>query len=211
MISIQQIPYLFYLFKWIFFAAVISICIGSASAFFLTSLELVTNYRENHFWIIALLPLGGLTIGLTYHYLGSNVVKGNNQLLEEFHSPKQIIPLKMAPLVLFGTLVTHLFGGSAGREGTAVQMGGAIADQFTRFFKLRDRDRKIILVMGISAGFASIFGTPLAGAVFALEVMILGRMRYEAMLPSFLAAVIGDYTCQAWQVTHTHYAISYVP
>lgn len=210
-ISIQQIPYLFYLFKWIFFAAIISTCIGSASAFFLVSLDFVTNYRENHLWIIALLPLGGLIIGFTYHYLGSSVVKGNNQLLEEFHSPKQIIPLKMAPLVLFGTLVTHLFGGSAGREGTAVQMGGAIADQFTHFFKLRDRDRKIILVMGISAGFASIFGTPLAGAVFALEVMVLGRMRYEALLPSFLAAVIADYTCQAWQVTHTHYSISYVP
>lgn len=210
-ISIQQIPYLFYLFKWAFLAAVISICIGSASAFFLVSLDLVTNYRENHLWIIALLPLGGLIIGLTYHYLGSSVVKGNNQLLEEFHSPKQIIPLKMAPLVLFGTLVTHLFGGSAGREGTAVQMGGAIADQFTHFLKLKDRDRKIILVMGISAGFASIFGTPLAGAVFALEVMVLGRMRYEALLPSFLAAVIADYTCQAWQVTHTHYSISYVP
>ncbi len=210
-ISIQQIPYLFYLFKWIFFAAIISICIGSASAFFLVSLDLVTNYRENHLWIIAVLPLGGFIIGLTYHYLGSSVVKGNNQFLEEFHSPKQIIPLKMAPLVLFGTLVTHLFGGSAGREGTAVQMGGAIADQFTHFLKLKDRDRKIILVMGISAGFASIFGTPLAGAVFALEVMVLGRMRYEALLPSFLAAVIADYTCQAWQVTHTHYSISYVP
>ncbi|TPG44101.1 voltage-gated chloride channel family protein [Flavobacterium pectinovorum] len=210
-ISIQQIPYLFYLFKWIFFAAVISICVGSASAFFLASLDAVTNYRQNHLWIIALLPLGGLIIGLTYHYMGSSVVKGNNQLLEEFHSPKQVIPLKMAPLVLFGTLVTHLFGGSAGREGTAVQMGGAIADQFTNLFKLKDRDRKIILIMGISAGFASIFGTPLAGAVFALEVMILGRMRYEALLPSFLAAVIADYICQAWQITHTHYSISHVP
>lgn len=210
-ISIQQIPYLFYLFKWLLLAGVISICIGSASAFFLVSLDAVTNYREEHLWIITLLPLGGLIIGVTYYYLGSSVVKGNNLLLEEFHSTKKIIPLKMAPLVLFGTLVTHLFGGSAGREGTAVQMGGAIADQFTRLLKLKDRDRKIILVMGISAGFASIFGTPLAGAVFALEVMVLGRMRYEALLPGFLAAVMADYICRAWQVTHTHYSISYVP
>ncbi len=87
----------------------------------------------------------------------------------------------MAPLVLFGTLVTHFFGGSAGREGTAVQMGGAIADQFSRLFKLSPHDRRIILIIGISAGFASVFGTPLAGAVFALEVMIVGRMRYEAL------------------------------
>ena len=85
-ISIQQIPYLFFLFKWIFFAAVISICVGSASAFFLVSLDFVTNYRENHLWIMALLPLGGLIIGFTYHYLGTSVVKGNNQLLEEFYN-----------------------------------------------------------------------------------------------------------------------------
>lgn len=209
--SVQQIPYFFYVVKWLFFAVIISICIGSATAFFLTALDWTTKYRENNTWIIVLLPLAGLTIGFAYHYLGSSIVKGNNQLLEEFHSPKQIIPFKMAPLVLFGTLVTHLFGGSAGREGTAVQMGGAIADQFTHFFKLRDRDRKIILVMGISAGFAAVFGTPLAGAIFAIEVMILGRMRYEAILPSFLAAVIADYICQAWHITHTHYSIPYVP
>lgn len=89
----------------------------------------------------------------------------------------------MAPLVLFGTIATHLFGGSAGREGTAVQMGGAIADVFTRWFRLKNRDRKTILVIGVSAGFASVFGTPLAGAIFALEVMVLGRIRYEALLP----------------------------
>jgi len=88
-ISIQQIPYLLYLFKWLLLAGVISICIGSASAFFLVSLDAVTNYREEHLWIITLLPLGGLIIGVTYHYLGSSVVKGNNLLLEEFHSPRR--------------------------------------------------------------------------------------------------------------------------
>ncbi|MDF2457549.1 MAG: chloride channel protein [Cytophagaceae bacterium] len=209
--SIPQIPILFYVMKWLVLATLIGILVGSASAFFLVSLDWVTNWRENHLWIIALLPLGGLMIGLLYHYYGSDVVKGNNQLLEQFHSPKQIIPFKMFPLVLFGTLTTHLFGGSAGREGTAVQMGGAIADQFTRFFNLKSRDRKILLVIGISAGFASIFGTPLAGTVFALEVLIIGRMRYEALIPSLLTAVIADYTCHAWQVTHTHYHIPFVP
>lgn len=198
---------LIYLFRWIFISAIISALIGTASAFFLYALSWATNYRESHLFIIALLPLGGLIIGLSYHYLGNSVVKGNNLLLEEFQSPKQIIPLKMAPLVLFGTIVTHLFGGSAGREGTAVQMGGAIADQFTRLFKLRPRDRKIVLVIGVSAGFASIFGTPLAGAVFALEVMVVGRMRYEALLPSFLAAIFADLTCHAWGAAHTHYSI----
>ncbi|WP_294825222.1 voltage-gated chloride channel family protein [uncultured Flavobacterium sp.] len=209
--KIPQVTYLIYLIKWLLLAVVIGIAIGSITAFFLTSLNWVTDWRESHVWIIALLPIGGLMIGLTYHYLGASVVKGNNQLLEEFHSPKQIIPLKMAPLVLFGTLATHFFGGSAGREGTAVQMGGAIADQFTKWLKLKDRDRKIILIMGISGGFAAVFGTPLAGAIFALEVLVLGRIRYEAILPSFLVAAAANYTCEAWGATHTHYTIRFVP
>lgn len=209
--KIQQIPILFYVFKWLLLTVIVGAITGSASAFFLVALDWVTQWREEHLWVIALLPIGGLLIGLTYHYLGNDVVKGNNLLLEEFHTPKKIIPFKMAPLILFGTLATHFFGGSAGREGTAVQMGGAIADQFTKWFTLKPRDRKILITIGISAGFASIFGTPLAGAVFALEVLIIGKMRYEAIFPSFLTAVIADYTCHAWKVSHTHYSIPFVP
>ena len=117
----------------------------------------------------------------------------------------------MAPLVFMGTVITHLFGGSAGREGTAVQVGGAIADQFTKWFRLNEIDRKLLLAMGISGGFASVFGTPLAGAVFALEVLIVGRMRYEALVPSFLTAIIANYACNLWSITHTHYHVSEVP
>jgi H+/Cl- antiporter ClcA len=117
--------------KWIFICALIGFLSGSASAFLLESLEWAANYRTQNNWIIWLLPIGGLLIGLGYHYFGSSVVKGNNLLLEEYETPTKTIPLKMAPLVLLGTIITHLFGGSAGREGTAVQMGGAIADQFT--------------------------------------------------------------------------------
>jgi len=196
---------------WLLLAIPIGVLVGSASAFFLTALNWVTEYRESHLWIIALLPLGGLIIGLTYHYYGESVVKGNNLLLEELHTPKQIIPLRMAPLVLFGTLITHLFGGSAGREGTAVQMGGAIADRFTKWFSFSDTDRKVIIIMGISAGFASVFGTPLAGAIFAVEVMILGSLRYKALLPSLAVAYIADYSCTFWNVGHTHYSIPSAP
>ncbi|WP_428657881.1 voltage-gated chloride channel family protein [Runella sp.] len=209
--KIQQLRTLTFVGKWLILSLIVGVLAGSASAFFLVSLHWVTDWREAHPWIIWLLPIGGFIVGASYHYFGQEVVKGNNQLIEEFHSPKQIIPLKMAPLVLFGTLVTHLFGGSAGREGTAVQMGGAIADQFSRLFKLSPQDRRIILIIGISAGFSSVFGTPLAGTVFALEVLIVGRMRYEALLPSLLTALIADYTCHAWKVAHTHYTIPYVP
>lgn len=210
-LATEQIPLLFFLIKWLLIAVIVGSLAGSASAFFLISLDYVTEIRDFNMWLIALLPLSGLIIGLTYHYWGSNVLKGNNQLLEEFYSPKQVIPFKMAPLVLFGTLMTHLFGGSAGREGTAVQMGGAIADQFTKVFQLRPRDRKMLIIMGISAGFASVFGTPIAGAIFALEVLIMGRMRYEAILPAFMAAYIADYTCHLWGAAHTSYTIYEVP
>lgn len=209
--TLQQFSLLHYFFKWLLLSLLIGVLSGCASAFFLISLEWVTNWRENHLWIIALLPLGGLLIGLLYHYYGTSVVKGNNLLLEELHSPKEVIPFKMAPLVLLGTLITHLFGGSAGREGTAVQMGGAIADQFTHLFRLTHSDRKILIIAGISGGFASVFGTPLAGAVFALEVMVLGRIRYQALFPAFLTAYAAHYTCLAWGIGHTLYEIPFVP
>ncbi|MDR6193690.1 voltage-gated chloride channel family protein [Siphonobacter sp. SORGH_AS_0500] len=200
-----------YLLRWLGLSALVGTLVGSASAFFLVSLDAITQYRESHLWIIALLPLGGFLVGAIYHYWGESVVKGNNQLIEEWQNPTKIIPFKMAPLVLITTLLTHVFGGSAGREGTAVQMGGAIADQFTKLFKLSNIDRKTLLVTGISAGFASVFGTPLAGTVFALEVFIIGQLGYEALIPSLLAALFADQTCHWWGVGHTHYAINLVP
>ncbi|RTY77975.1 chloride channel protein [Flavobacterium sp. LS1P28] len=199
------------LFKWIFICILIGIFSGSASAFFLVALEWVTQTRDNNNWIIWLLPIGGLAIGLGYYYWGESVVKGNNLLLKEYENPQQIIPFKMAPLVLFGTLITHLFGGSAGREGTAVQMGGAIADQFAKLFQLDVSERKTILILGISAGFASIFGTPLAGALFALEVVFFSKINLKSILLSFFVAYIAYFTVELWQVQHTHYAIPFVP
>jgi H+/Cl- antiporter ClcA len=211
-LQLEFLPSVVFTLKWLVIAGVVAFFIGSASAFFLVSLNWVTDYREANLWIIAWLPVGGLIIGLSYHYLGESVVKGNNQLLEEFYNPQKTIPLRMAPLVLFGTLATHLFGGSAGREGTAVQMGGAIADQFTKWLKLTKEDRKILITIGVASGFASVFGTPLAGAVFALEWLVIGRIRYEAILPAFISAYVADYACtEFWNVHHTQYAIDSIP
>lgn len=210
--SVEQIHAFSYTCYWLLVSAIVGLCVGSASAFFLVSLSWVTQFREENLWIIAFLPLGGLLIGLSYHYWGKDVVKGNNQIIDEILIPQNIISIRMTPLVLFGTIATHFFGGSAGREGTAVQMGSSIADQFTKLLRLKQRDRKILLIMGISAGFASVFGTPLAGAVFALEVLVVGRIRYDAILPSFLAAILADYVCSGlWGVHHTHYQIPFVP
>jgi H+/Cl- antiporter ClcA len=197
--------------QWLVICALIGLFSGSASAFFLVALEWITQIREYNNWIIWLLPLGGLIIGLLYQYYGASVTKGNNLLLEEYDNPKQPIPFKMAPLVLIGTLITHLVGGSAGREGTAVQMGGAIADQFSNWFQLDKNDRKTILILGISAGFASVFGTPLAGALFALEVVYFSKINLKSVLLSFVVAYAAYFTVELWQVKHTHYSIATIP
>lgn len=198
-------------FKLILIGILIGILSGSASAFFLVSLEFVTQFRIHHEWIIWLLPFGGLLIGFSYYNWGESVAKGNNLLLEEYENPTKLIPFKMAPLVLLGTLLTHLFGGSAGREGTAVQMGGAIADQFTTLFNLDNSERKILIILGISAGFASVFGTPLAGAIFALEVLYFSKINLKSVILSFLVAYAAYFTVEFWQVKHTHYSIPVVP
>ncbi|WP_369012719.1 voltage-gated chloride channel family protein [Flavobacterium anhuiense] len=203
--------FLLSLTKWILICALVGIFSGSASAFFLVALEWVTQFRMQHDWIIWLLPFGGFLVGLSYYYWGESVAKGNNLLLEEYEEPKKVIPFKMAPLVLLGTLLTHLFGGSAGREGTAVQMGGAIADQFTKFLNLDHSERRILIILGISAGFASVFGTPLAGAIFALEVLYFSKINFKSILLSFLVAYAAYFTVEFWQIKHTHYSIPIIP
>jgi H+/Cl- antiporter ClcA len=161
--------------------------------------------------MIYLLPIIGFFIGFIYHYYGDEANKGNNQIIDAHHRQGIDVPLKMAPLVYIGTILTHLGGGSAGREGTAVQMGGAIAAPFAKWFKLHQEERKTIIIMGVSAGFAAVFGTPLAGAIFALEIMGFKYIRWQSVIPSIFAAYIAHLVCLQWDIQHSIYIVNIIP
>lgn len=189
----------------------IGVLAGSASALFLGSLDEVTEFRSSHLSLLYGLPFAGALIAFLYSRYGASIEGGNNLIIEELQNPKKTIPFRMAPFVLLGTLITHLFGGSAGREGTAVQMGASLADQFNLLTHFDKEQRKTLLMAGISAGFASVFGTPLAGGLFGLELFLIGRLRYQALLPCFVAAIVADRVCTLWGIHHTAYAVTEVP
>ncbi|CAM2883857.1 Chloride/fluoride channel protein [Methylobacterium mesophilicum] len=196
--------------RWILALVPMAAAVGTLCAAFLWTLDAATEARFTYPWLLFLLPAGGLAVGLLYHWFGQSVEGGNNLIVEQIHEPGGGVPLRMAPLIFLGTVVTHLFGGSAGREGTAVQLGGSLASAVGRLFRLDPPSVRIMLMAGIAAGFGAVFGTPLAGAIFALEVLAVGRVEYAALVPCLVAAVVGDWVCQLWGIHHGLYRIDYL-
>ena len=183
----------------------VALVAGLSSGAFLWSLEKVTEFHLGHPWMIWLLPLAGLLSGTIYWKWGRPSEAGNNLILREIREPAAPVPAAMAPLVLGGTLLTHLFGGSAGREGTAVQMAGSLADLVSKPLRLEPSQRRILLRASIAGGFSAVFGTPLAGTIFALEVVASKGSRWAALLPCLGAAWMADMVVRRLPVHHTHY------
>lgn len=184
---------------------------GLAATLFLRLLNSVTQIRLLNPNIIYGLPIAGFLIGWVYHRFGKTVAAGNNLILDEIHRPRQTLPLRMAPLILLGTLTTHLFGGSAGREGTAVQLGASLSDQLGYFFSLSRRERRLLLVAGASAGFGAAAGAPLAGAIFGMEMIYVGRLRLFAIFECLIASYFGYAVSLILRAPHTDYPKYAIP
>ena len=193
--------------KLVLISAIIGGLSGVIIGGFLILLEKVIELNLKYDLLILLLPLSGVLMTFLYKKYGKNSKKGNNLIIENINGSNEKIHLVMAPLVFIGTILTHLFGGSVGREGTGVQIGGTIGNLFADIFKKYDLDRKILLISGVSSGFSAVFGTPIAGSIFAVEVSTVGSLTYASMLPAITAAIVGDKVVRFLGVSHSHFQI----
>ena len=176
------------LIKWLVLAVLTGLSVGFISSLFARVLKFVTNYRTEHFWVFFLLPVSGLIIVFLYQKFGQED-GGTNQVLSTIRSQDDV-PFRSAPLIFVSTILTHFAGGSAGREGAAIQLGGSIGNQLGSWFHLDEEDRHVMVMCGMSAAFSAVFGTPMAAAVFAMEVVSVGVMYYAALLPCVIASII---------------------
>lgn len=177
--------------RWMILAVITGLVVGGVGILFVKGLGLANAFRGGHPEIILGLPLAGLALVLLYKISNYENDKGTNMVISTLHAESQI-PFRMAPLIFIATITTHLFGGSAGREGAALQLGGSIGNQLGRWFHLDEDDTRLIVMCGMSAAFSAIFGTPLAAVIFAMEVATIGGMQYAAFVPCMCASLIAS-------------------
>lgn len=199
------------IFNWSILALLIGTTSGFTSWAFYYCLKFAIEAREAHPWFIYFLPIAGAIVSWFYVKFGSEIDAGNNLVIDEIHHPQKHIAFKMVPMIFLSSTLSHLFGASVGREGAAVQMGAGIADQFNKFVGSFFNNRKIILMMGMSAGFSSLFGAPIAGSIFGMEILFLGSLSYEALYPCLLSSIVGHVTAAYLGLERMSLGIGEVP
>ena len=196
--------------KWTLIACIAGIAVGLAGALFHHALDFATEFRTEHGVILYGLPVGGLVIVLIYRLFAAKNEKGTNTVILAARG-KDSVSLRTAPLIFSAAFLTHFFGGSAGREGAALQIGASVASPLKKIFKMDDADNSVLTMCGMAAGFSALFGTPVAAAVFAMEVTVIGAAQYTAIIPCFIASAVAGVTASALGVSPTSFDVSGVP
>ena len=196
--------------KWIIFAIIVGAIVGLCGTAFYFALSLVTVLRTQNTWLIFLLPIGGLGIVAMYRFLHNEKDTGTNLVISAIHSDDEL-PLRMAPLIFVSTLITHLFGGSAGREGAALQMGGSIGNALGKLFHFDDKDKHVMIMCGMSAAFSALFGTPMAAAILPMEMVSVGVMYYIALVPCVISSLVAHGIAYSFGVSNEMFIIRSIP
>jgi H+/Cl- antiporter ClcA len=196
-----------YVARWVALAVVVGVLSGLLSAAFIEALDWATTTRTSNDWLIYSLPLAGLIVGASYHYLGRGLERGTNLIIDQIHSQSEWVPLRLTPLIFGASVVSHVAGGSTGREGAALQLAAGVTDPISKRLGFNSSDRSLMLITALAGGFGSVFGVPVTGAIFALEVQRVGRVRYEALVPAFVASFVGDAVVRALGIHHTHFPL----
>lgn len=199
-----------YFLKWTFISAISGVTIGLAGTLFGLGIQKATAFWKSHSWTLYLLPLVGLLIVWLYRFAHEEKNRGTDMVLDSISSTEEVTPAT-APLIFISTLLSHLATASVGREGAALQLGGSLGNLIGKVFRLDEKDRKIAIMCGMSAGFSAIFGTPLAAAVFAMEVISIGVMYYAALVPCVFSAFVGVSVAKFLGLAPEHYEIGLVP
>lgn len=196
--------------RWVIFSVISGVVVGSIGVVFYRLMALVTHLREVHTWLIFLLPVGGLAIVAAYRLMRDEKDTGTNLVLSAIHSGDHI-PFRMAPLIFISTVITHFFGGSAGREGAALQLGGSLGNSIGRVLRLDEKDKNIMIMCGMSAAFSALFGTPMAAAIFSMEVVSVGIMHYSALVPCVIASLVAHGIAYESGIAPEAFVISEIP
>jgi H+/Cl- antiporter ClcA len=196
--------------KWVIFAVLVGSVVGLCGTAFYYGMSFVTGLRSAHPWLIFLLPAGGLAITGLYHLFHDEKDTGTNLVISAIHSDDEL-PFKMAPLIFVSTLITHLFGGSAGREGAALQMGGSIGNALGKLFCFDEKDKHVMIMCGMSAAFSALFGTPMAAAIFPMEMVTVGVMYYIALVPCVISSLVAHGIAVHFGVANELFLIEEIP